>query len=97
MFVGYVSFSKATDEIVIKVIVFMATTLNGSWKIPLGYYYVDYYVNRLSVEIVSVTFNGDAANIKMVEMLGDLQIESKYMLDVNFYTSGAVVRLLEKK
>jgi hypothetical protein len=41
MFVGYVTFSKATDEIATKVIVFMTTALNGSWKIPLGYLYVN--------------------------------------------------------
>jgi hypothetical protein len=69
----------------VKVIVFMATALNSNWKILLGYFYVDgldhqkrafllkeclCFIEDLSVEIESVTFDGDASNIKMVEMLG---------------------------
>jgi hypothetical protein len=85
---GYVSFISGTDgdDIASKALVFMATCVNSSWKVPLGYFYVNgfdankrtkllkeclkFMHDGSTAEICSLTFDGDAANVKMVENMG---------------------------
>jgi hypothetical protein len=85
-FVGHVSFSTDMNDVASKALVFMLTGVNSSWKIPIGYFYVNgfdadkrtkllieclQFINSgTNVDILSMTFDGDGANIKMVENLG---------------------------
>jgi hypothetical protein len=40
-YIGHVSFSSDITELASKALVFMATGVNTSWKVPLGYFYVN--------------------------------------------------------
>jgi Transposase protein len=88
-FIGQVSFGKSIDDLASKVIVFLATAINGSWKIPVGYFFVNgldhkkrallleqclFFLKDLNADIASITFDGDPANLKMVEALGTFYI-----------------------
>jgi Transposase protein len=85
-FIGHVSFGKSLDDLATKVIVFLATAINGSWKIPVGYFFTNgldhlkrakllegclFFMKDIEAEIGSVTFDGDPANLKMVEAMGN--------------------------
>jgi DNA transposase THAP9 len=78
--------SKGDNEIVAnKALVFMLTAINDNWKIPIGYFNVSRLnhknradliercfeqLNELDLELASLTFDGDKANIRAVESLG---------------------------
>jgi DNA transposase THAP9 len=77
--------SKSSDDLASKALVFMLTAVNDSWKIPIGYFYVNglsaelraelitkcfEFLKDLDLEVISLTFDGDPANIKAVEILG---------------------------
>jgi hypothetical protein len=86
-YIGHVSFSSDITELASKALVFMATGVNTSWKVPLGYFYVNGFDGEKraklldeclkflhngcdTLEVCSITFDGDGANLKMAEIMG---------------------------
>ncbi|CAH2100760.1 unnamed protein product [Euphydryas editha] len=88
-YLGFVNFGQQLESdnlpIAKEALVFMLTCLNGSWKLPVGYFLVDRttseqktslvktcidLVSDCGVEVVSVTFDGRAANFAMAKLLG---------------------------
>lgn len=86
--IGFVDYGNnvPTEEMAKDALVFMLTCLNGSWKIPLGYFLIngisaDQKANLVKncielvhgecgVQIVSVTFDGCPTNFAMAKILG---------------------------
>lgn len=88
-FIGFIDCgSKSDDEnmpVAKEAIVFMITSVNDNWKIPVGYFLINglnakersnlvkeclHFLNSSGAEIVSLTFDGNASNIAMVKELG---------------------------
>jgi DNA transposase THAP9 len=84
---GYVCFTSDVAQVADKALMFMATSINDDWKIPLGYFTVSgldgekrsvllteclKFINEGCPEaiICTLTFDGDPANLKMVEEMG---------------------------
>jgi DNA transposase THAP9 len=86
-FVGYVNFDSKdeTNAVASKALVFMVTAVNGSWKLPVGYFNVAKlnsdnradlvhacleFLNRVDADIFSLTFDGDSSCMAAVEAFG---------------------------
>lgn len=85
-FIDYGSKLKSTDIPVAKeAIVFLLTAINDSWKMPIGYFFINgltavercnlitecfHFLKNLDIEIVSLTFDGAPSNIGMAKELG---------------------------
>lgn len=89
-FVGFANYGHTTDQsdslpVAKEALVFMLTCLNGSWKLPIGYFLVNGVtaeqksslfktcidlVSERGVDIVSLTFDGCPANFSMARVLG---------------------------
>lgn len=84
---GYVDYGDnvVKKEIAKEAIVFLITTINGRWKIPVAYYFVSkvsteqmasmvedvlYFLESNKIDVISLTFDGLKTNISMVEYLG---------------------------
>ncbi|KAL4718703.1 hypothetical protein ACJJTC_011322, partial [Scirpophaga incertulas] len=88
--IGFVNFGNEvesdSDQLAKDALVFMLTCINGSWKIPLGYFLINgisaeqkaslvkICIETLSqdcgVDILSLTFDGCATNLSMAKILG---------------------------
>lgn len=88
-YVGYVNCGNQleTDELPVAkdVLVFMLTCLNGSWKLPVGYFFIDGInseqkaslvkmcidlITETGLNVASITFDGCPANFSMAKLLG---------------------------
>lgn len=88
-FVGYVDIGASVEADSLpeakEAIVFLVTSVNGNWKIPVGYFFIDglsgteranlvnmclEFLHPSGVTITSITFDGAAANISMAKQLG---------------------------
>lgn len=88
-FTGYVDVGTNLQGDVLpeakEVLVFMIVCLNGSWKVPVGYFLLDglsanekanlvnrclSFVHDTGVEVTSLTFDGAPANLSMANKLG---------------------------
>lgn len=88
-YVGQVSFGDIEQNSLLpeakEVLVFMLTCVNGSWKIPIGYFLIDGLkadqkaslvkqaldlIEPSGVRVVSLTFDGCPANFAMCKVLG---------------------------
>lgn len=85
--VGFVHYGNNldNDQLAKEALVFMMTCVNGSWKIPLGYFLIDgisaeqkaalvktaieMVTRECEVDIISVTFDGCPANFAMAKLL----------------------------
>lgn len=103
--IGFVNFGDTdinhndNDQIAKDALVFMLTCINGSWKIPLGYFLINgisaeqkaslvkICVETLNqdcgVDILTLTFDGCAANISMAKILG-CKLDSTDFIDPSF-------------
>jgi hypothetical protein len=85
-FLGQVSFSQNIDDLATKVIVFLLTAMNSNWKVPVGYFFTNgldhqkravlldecfKFLKNIEADFATVTFDGDPANLKMVEVFGN--------------------------
>lgn len=88
-FTGYVDMGTEIDSDELpearEVVVFMLVALNGSWKIPVAYFFINglggrekanllvqclEFVHESGVKVLSVTFDGAASNMTMASALG---------------------------
>lgn len=88
-FTGYVDIGTGLNADTLpearEALVFLLVCLNGSWKVPVGYFLLDglaanekaglvkrclEFVQESGVTVTSVTFDGAPVNFKMVESLG---------------------------
>lgn len=88
-FAGYVDIGSKIDSDTLpqakQALVFMLVCINGSWKLPVGYFLLDtlaasekaelvkkclVFLNESGVVITSMTFDGAPTNISMAEELG---------------------------
>lgn len=88
-FTGYIDIGSHLDSDVLpearEAIVFLLVALNGHWKIPVGYFFIDglsgnekanlvnkclEFVHTSGVVVTSITCDGAPANFKMMEELG---------------------------
>lgn len=86
---GYVDFGNGlqsdSTEIAKEAIVFMLTAINGTWKIPVGYFFIKAlsseqkhglivqcinYFRGSGIIIVSITFDGTLTNLSTCKLLG---------------------------
>uniref|UniRef100_A0A8C4N4D4 THAP-type domain-containing protein n=1 Tax=Eptatretus burgeri TaxID=7764 RepID=A0A8C4N4D4_EPTBU len=96
MFQGYVDIGNGTindsTPLAKDVLVLMAVSINGSWKIPLGYFFIDtmtgqeranlvsecfYRLHAVGVKAVSLTCDGPSCHFAMMRTLGaDMAVEN---------------------
>lgn len=88
-FHGYVNYGIDTDDdqtaVAKEVFVIMAVCVNGKWKLPVGYFFVDgltgdqkctlvshcvKLVTDTGAHVISLTFDGAPSNITMTNLLG---------------------------
>lgn len=88
-FHGYVNFGAEVDDdrmsLAKEAFVLMAVCINGKWKIPIGYFFVDglngsqkrslvekgiRLCQDAGIKVVSLTFDGAPSNISMANMFG---------------------------
>lgn len=86
--IGFVNFGNNVnnDQLAKDALIFMLTCVNGSWKIPLGYFLIDgisaeqkaslvkncieILTQDCGIEIISLTFDGCPTNFSMAKVLG---------------------------
>ncbi|CAH2108786.1 unnamed protein product [Euphydryas editha] len=88
-YIGYVNYGSQLESDAIPIakeaLVFMLTSINGSWKLPVGYFLINGVtaeqkaalvkicidlVSGCGLDIVAVTFDGCPANFSMAKLLG---------------------------
>nr|CAH7716790.1 unnamed protein product [Callosobruchus chinensis] len=88
-FTGYIDIGTKFDSDVLphakEVLVFMLVCINGSWKLPVGYFFLDgltgiekaelvkkclTFIHQAGVTVASVTFDGAPVNFTMASCLG---------------------------
>lgn len=88
-FVGYVDYGAELDNdnlpVANEALTFMVTAVNGSWKLPIGYFLVNgvsavekcnllrealKFTFDAGVEVISITFDGTHVNTAMIDKLG---------------------------
>lgn len=88
-YVGFVNFGNIRENhelpVAKEALVFMLTCINGSWKIPVGYFLIDgisaeqkcslvkqalELIEKCGVNVVALTFDGCRANFSMAKLLG---------------------------
>ncbi|KAK6168807.1 hypothetical protein SNE40_019984 [Patella caerulea] len=86
---GYIDMGTELDEdslpLAKEFLTFMAVSINGSWKLPIGYFFIDgmrgeerknlvksclEQLHEVGVTVVSLTLDGAASNISMLKLLG---------------------------
>ncbi|VEN44792.1 unnamed protein product [Callosobruchus maculatus] len=88
-FSGYIDIGSKIDSDILpeakEALVFMLVCINGSWKIPVGYFFIDglsgkekaelvnkclVFINESGVKVTSLTFDGAPVNFTMASHLG---------------------------
>ncbi|CAK1586692.1 unnamed protein product [Parnassius mnemosyne] len=110
---NYIGFANTgnnveNDELPIakEALTFMLTCVNGTWKIPIGYFNINSItaeqkaalvkhcidlVEGCGINLISVTFDGCAANFSMAKVLGCKLDGDANNFDTSFYHNGKKV------
>lgn len=108
-YVGFVNCGNQLESDVLpvakEVLVFMVTCLNGSWKLPVGYFLTNGVaaeqkasmvkmcidlITECGLDVASVTFDGCPANFSMAKLLG-CQLEGKVISPVFSHKGKKIV------